>query len=65
MRSNQEDEKSVFMHKFHKESLQKGVDFLTNDVQKYVKNLIGDYAEFLADTFELRVDKFYANYFED
>ena len=65
IRSKQEDEKFVFMHRFHTTSLQKGVDLLTNDVKKYEKHLMGDYAEFLSEAFDSRVEEFYANYFLD
>ena len=65
MASKREDDKSVFMHKFHGETLQKGVDLLTQDVSKYEAGLVTDYENYLTDKLDPKVQEFYKDYFKD
>ena len=62
MGSKHEDEKWVFMHQFHSESLQEGIDLLLQDVSSYLKSLTANFQEYLTDKFDPRVQEFYKDY---
>ena len=65
MASKHEDDKWVFMHKFHSESLQEGIDLLMQDVSFYVTSLTANFRQYLIDKFDPRVQALYKEYHVD